>query len=322
MRITMRYAGLAFAAVLPCASVSAQLADKPSIMVMPSEMFMKERGYCTPVTIDGRPANDCDYTKMLTSDKDFAAVVANVSIAFQERGFPIQQLEATLKQIAEDAALTLASSKAIRQTATDMILQTAKPDIAVELKIEVSSQMGQQKLNMILDAIDVYTSTSVATANQSSMPSASLTQSELAKAIVVTVMPSIEGKLMDHFRRMASEGRQVRLRVDLTEKAGLDDGVNTEVSVGGEDIDLATYISRWARKFAVGGQVRPGRNTESSVTFSSMNIPFTADPLEVRSAMRLQFRKDTGLNLKVGVGRGPGDFIFVIDEPAKGAKKP
>lgn len=303
------------ALVLLFAPSVARAQDKPSIMVMPSTMLMQEGGYCRSVNIDGRELPDCDIQKLLTTDKVFASVVANVSIAFQERGFPIMELEAAVKAAAEEQALRMTSNRAIVSTMQDQLLQDAKPDIAIELKVESSSAMGETKMNVILNAVDVYTSKSVATANMSSQPSSRSTPSELAKAVVVAMMPSIESKLVDHFRRLATSGREVRLRIEVLESAGLEDGVNSEIEVSGDPLPLRMYLSQLVRGVAVNGAVQPGRTGEGQMNFNSVSIPFATPADEVLLEIMQKFRKDTKMRARVGVGRGPGDLVMLIDGP-------
>lgn len=302
-------------ALLLTVSAVAAAQDKPSIMVMPSTMFMQENGFCRSVQIDGREIPDCDMQRLLTTDKVFASVVANVSIAFQERGFPIMELEAAVKSAAEEQALRMTSNRAIVSTMQDQILQTARPDIAIELRTEVVSEMGETRMNVTLNAVDVYTVKSVATADMSSQPSARATASELAKAVVVAMMPSIEGKLVDHFRRLATSGREIRLRIEVLESANLEDGVNSEIEVDGDPIPLRMYLSQLVRGVAVNGAVQPGRTGEGQMNFNSVSIPFSTPPDEVLLQIMQKFRRDTKMRARVGVGRGPGDLVMLVDGP-------
>jgi len=304
---------LALSAALPLAR-SAEAQDKPTIMVMPSEKLMKERNFCRTVEIDGVPADDCNMQKFLTTDNDFATVVTNVQIAFQDRGFPIANLLESIKALNDEAALQMASDRKVQQTSQDMLLSQAKPDIAIYVEIRTIEEMGERRVNVILDARDVYTSTSVATEDKPSQPSARFTSSELAKAVIVGMMPTFETRLMDHFRRLATSGRQVRLRFNVLESAELEDGVNSEIQVGGEEIVLRSYISRIVRSKAKNGQVQPGRSGPSFINFNSVSIDFTQDPEEFMTQISQQFRKETGMRVRFGSGRGPGDLLFLIDK--------
>lgn len=295
-------------------SVAAQ--DKPTIMVMPSEKLMKERQFCRVVQIDGQPADDCDLQRFLTTDNDFASIVTNVQIAFQDRGFPIANLLETMKGLAEERQLQMTSTRAIAQTGQDMLLSAAKPDIAIYVETRTTEEMGEKRVQVVLDARDVYTATSVASADRTSQPSPRFTSPELAKAVIVGMMPEFESRLLDHFRRLASSGRQIRLRFNVLESAELEDGVNSDVTVGDEEIVLRAYISKLVRGKALNGQVQPGRSGPSFVNFNSVNIAFGQDPEEFLSDVSQQFRRDTGLRARVASGRGPGDLVLNIDAPA------
>lgn len=298
------------------ATARAQAAIKPTIMVTPSTNYMKERGFCTPVDIDGRQLDDCDYEKMLSEDKTFATIVATIASQFQNRGYPIVELEATLKNIRSEAALRMAKGK-VEQTMTDMLLRSAAPDIAIEVKTDIVNQMGQNRITLILSATDVYVSQPVATpAPMSSNPSGSIPVPELAQAVVLAMMPEMESRLMAHFERMAVEGRRVRLRFEIADAAGLSDGMETEVQVNGDALPVGIYTMMLAEEMAVNRQFQPGASGDTFVDFNSFNVPFTETPRLYAFKIASRMKKETGLNAKASTGRGLGDLLILIDGPA------
>jgi hypothetical protein len=300
-------------AVVDANALRAQTAIKPTVMVMPSTMFMKERGFCTTVEIDGRPRDQCDYNKLLAEDKTFAMIVATVATQFQERGYPIRSLEASLATLAREDAQRMTSGK-VETTMTDRLLLTGAPDIAINIKSEVTTTMGQQKLNLILDGVDVYVDEQVATKSLVSNPSGSLSIAELAKGVTIAIMPEIESKLMAHFQRMGAEGRRVKLRVEIAAGAGLADGMDTEVTVDGTALPLNIYATMLAEKMAYNRQYQPGPSGDAFVAFNSFNIPFGETPRLFLFKMVQQFKKDTGLNAKASNGAGLGDLLILIDK--------
>jgi hypothetical protein len=309
--------GLALAALAGAAA--AQTASKPSLMVMPSEFYMVNAGMCTKITIDGKPRDTCDYKKLFATDPVISSIVVAVSNAFQERGFPTQKLEQVLKNIEMDAAQDIGSSKKIQKTMADQLLERAKADIEIEVKLSLVTQMGQPRVILSLDATDIYTAEPVASKEMASQPSATKTPQELAAAVVVAMMPEIEGKIMTHFQQARDEGRRVRLRVQILAAAGLDDGVNSDIKVNGEEMTLRAYITKWAKKFAVAGQYQAGSRSDNVVNFTTFNVPFGDDPQDYLETMIKQFNKDTGLGAKAGTGGGLGDLLVTVDKkkPAK-----
>jgi hypothetical protein len=298
------------------ADAHAQSAIKPTVMVMPSTMYMKERGFCTPVDIDGKQLDDCDYEQMLSQDKTFATIVATIASQFQNRGYPIADLETSLKNIKAEAALRMAKGK-VEQTMTDMLLRSASPDIALEVKSDITNQMGQNRITLILSATDVYVSQPVATpAPMSSNPSGSIPVPELAQAVVLAMMPELESRLMAHFERMAVEGRRVRLRFEITEAAGLSDGMETEVQVNGEALPVAIYAEQLVKEMAVNGQFQPGPTGDTFADFNSFNMPFAESPRLYAFKIASRMKKETGLNAKASTGRGLGDLLILIDAPS------
>jgi len=288
--------------------------DKPRMMVIPSVGFMHDKGVCQDVEIEGRKELDCDLSRLLATDKEFSAVVTNVAVAFADRGFPMVDLESSIKNATEQRIADIKKG-GILTPMQDQIINAARPDIKLELKAELSSVMGQQKLTLIINSVDVFTGKNVAPATFTSQPMAGVTTADLAKEVVVAMMPQLESRIMNHFRDMAANGRGVQVRFAVLETALLEDGLNTDVEPAGELMALADYLSDLVRKRALNGKVEQGAADESQIVFPEVRIPFAESPARFRTEMRAQFAKDLpNLQLKTGNARGPGDLFFLIDK--------
>lgn len=289
--------------------------DKPRMMVIPSVGFMNDKGVCQDVEMEGRKELDCDLNRLLATDKEFSAVVTNVAVAFADRGFPMVDLESSIKNATEQRIADIKNKKGILTPMQDQIINAGRPDIKLELKAELSRVMGQQKLTLIINSVDVFTGKNVAPATFTSQPMAGVTTADLAKEVVVAMMPQLESRIMNHFRDMAANGRGVQVRFVVLETAGLEDGLNTDVEPAGELMALADYLSDLVRKRALNGKVEQGAADESQILFPEVRIPFAESPARFRTELRAQFAKDLpNLQLKISNARGPGDLFFLIDK--------
>ncbi|MEN9790930.1 MAG: hypothetical protein RLZZ63_588 [Gemmatimonadota bacterium] len=289
--------------------------DKPRLMVMPSTEFMNDKGVCRDVEIEGRKELDCDLNRLLSTDKEFSSVVTNVAVAFADRGFPMVDLESSIKNATEQRMMDMTAKRPIQSSMQDQIVLATRPDIKLELKSELSSVMGQRKLTLTINGVDVFTGKNVAPATFTSQPMAGVTTADLAKEVVVAMMPQLESRLMNHFRDMAANGRGVSMRFVVLETSELEDGLNTDVEPAGELMALADYLSDLVRKRALNGKVEQGAAGETQISFAEVRIPFAEDPNRFGNQLRSQFAKDLPtLQLRRGSARGPGDLYFLIDK--------
>lgn len=299
-------------ALLPAVGIAQ---DKPRLMVMPSVEFMNDKGVCKDVEIEGRKELDCDLNRLLSTDKEFSSVVTNVAVAFADRGFPMVDLESSIKNATEQRMMDMTAKRPILTSMQDQIVLATRPDIKLELKSELSSVMGQKKLTITINGVDVFTGKNVAPATFTSQPMAGVTTADLAKEVVVAMMPQLESRLMNHFRDMASNGRGVSMRFVVLETAELEDGLNTDVEPAGELMALSDYLSDLVRKRAFNGKVEQGAAGETQISFPEVRIPFAEDPNRFGNQLRSQFAKDLPtLQLRRGSARGPGDLYFLIDK--------
>jgi len=289
--------------------------DKPRLMVMPSTEFMNDKGVCKDVETDGRKGLDCDMNRLLSTDKEFSSVVTNVAVAFADRGFPMVDLESSIRNATEQRMMDMTAKRPILTAMQDQIVLDTRPDIKLELKSELSSVMGQKKLTLTINGVDVFTGKNVAPATFTSQPMAGVTTADLAKEVVVAMMPQLESRLMNHFRDMAANGRGVSMRFVVLESAELEDGLNTDVEPAGELMALADYLSDLVRKRALNGKVEQGAAGETQISFAEVRIPFAEDPNRFGNQLRSQFAKDLpAFQLRRGSARGPGDLFFLIDK--------
>ena len=89
-------------------SISFGQAKKPSIMIVPSDIYCINNGFSSNIQGIEYP----DYRKALQNDSDLRLVIAKLSQMMLERGFTPKDLEQNLKALEnEDAELSVMMSK-------------------------------------------------------------------------------------------------------------------------------------------------------------------------------------------------------------------
>ncbi|MCQ2155554.1 MAG: DUF6175 family protein, partial [Bacteroidales bacterium] len=85
-------------------------AKKPSLMVVPSDMWCNTHGFVVVEDSMGEQIPVPDYRKALMSDPYLISVISKINGLMADRGFPLKNLESEIKSLntssAEEAAIT------------------------------------------------------------------------------------------------------------------------------------------------------------------------------------------------------------------------
>src|SRR5574344_2341393 len=86
------------------ATMAFSQAKKPTIMVVPSDVWCNQNGYVQEYDNQGIKMIIPDYTAALQNDVNLKLAIAKINDLMAERGFPLKDLEATLKSINQSVA--------------------------------------------------------------------------------------------------------------------------------------------------------------------------------------------------------------------------
>ena len=158
-------------------------AKKPILMVIPSDSYCDRNNYLQEFTDEtGAVRYVSDYNSIFKSadSEDLRLVIAELSKLFAERGFPLKDLEQTLKSMnnasIEESLLSSSSSGAsIKSTPLDMVKNNAQPDIILDLDYMVKTRGPQRFITYVLRAVDAYSNKVIAANSGDGEPSASAT---------------------------------------------------------------------------------------------------------------------------------------------------
>lgn len=247
-------------------------AKKPSIMVVPSDVWCKNNGYMQVFDNQGTKQEVPDYKKALQSNVDLISVITKINGIMAERGFPLKNLESEIKRLetesAEDALLQSKSSGAgVSESPIDKLNKTAKADIIMQLTWNVT-QTGPKKLvTFILQGLDSYTAKQVAYAQGSGSPSFTAEIPVLLEEAVISHMDNFNATLQTHFDDMFAKGREVVLRI---KKFDSWDGDLTKEFNGKELNDI---IEDWVRENAIKSRFDLPDESENRMLFENIRMP-------------------------------------------------
>ena len=141
-------------------------AKKPTLMVVPSDAWCKEHGFEQTFDNQGTQEQIPDYKSAVASDKQLNAVISKINILMADRGFPLKDLQQTVKSIsnlsAEDRLITSKKSGAsITESPLDRLRRTAKADIILEIDWTVNTVGPKSSITYNLRAIDAYSNLNI-----------------------------------------------------------------------------------------------------------------------------------------------------------------
>ena len=251
-------------------------AKKPILMVVPSDNYCMQHGYSINVNIDGENRLLPDYRKALQQDEDIRLVMIKMGSIMAERGFPLKDLEQTLKSIdSQTAETSMLSSKssgaAIMETPIDILKRTAKADIILDLGFVVKSQGPNNYVTFTLKGLDAYTNKQIAGAAGAGKPSSAATVDLLLEEAVLSHMDNFNAQLMTFFEDMFAKGREVTLVLRVWDNADID--MEQDYEVDGLMDMLGFHIENWMADNTVSGRFSTINATETMMRFEQVRIP-------------------------------------------------
>lgn len=264
-----------FALALTCASISGQ-AKKPIIMVVPSDAFCISKGYFTTINLNGSEQKIPDFKKAMQEDSQIRLVITKMGSIMSDRGFPLKDLEQTLKSIeTESAELAMMASKssgaAISESPIDILRRTAKADIIMDLDYTIKRQGPSQIITFNLRGLDAYSNKQVAAAAGVGAPSSFATADLLLEEAVLSHMDAFNGQLNKHFEDMFTNGREVTVVVRVWTGAPVD--LEEDFDVNGTTDMLSIHIENWMAENTVSGRFSTSDATENVLKMEQVRIP-------------------------------------------------
>ena len=274
--------------------------QKPAMLVIPSDQLLQQFGKLKQQEALGKTLQVRDYNGYLLTDQDSKFIISTIQSAFIQMGYPLNDLEQTLKSINEQEMLDAIDG--IQKDAKTILLTTAKPDIILELDYNIvtdrSSRDFKKSLTYTLRAIDAFSNKVVATIQQTNFEgnSKATTPAALMEAALAKDTKGFTQQINNHFNTIIETGREITLRVTI------DNGVNLTMS--DECLDGDTYsdfIIDWVKVNTLLGAYNMNRNTETEMYFTNVKIKTLNDNGTQYSAYDFARELSRALNKGCGI---------------------
>lgn len=258
-------------ALLSSASATFAQAKKPTIMVVPSDVWCNQNGYMQEFDNQGTVVKVPDYKKALQENSDLLLVISKINELMTERGFPLKNLESTLKtlqdQAAEDAMVTSKAGSEIAESPIDKLKKTAKADIWMQMTWTMNQTGPKKSITFNLQGLDAYTDKQIAGASGTGQPSFSAEVPVLLEEAVLAHIDNFNSQLQKHFDDLFANGREVIIRIKAWDS--FEDGLEKEIG----DKMLSELIEEWMSENTVQGRFSTTDATENMMLFEQVRIP-------------------------------------------------
>ena len=288
----------------------------PSVIVIPSDALLKRLGCLSSVDNQGVNSFIRDYANSFVKSSELRFVIAEIEGQFAKKGFPLENLEQTLKQLNNLNAMD--EMEGVARDLRSELMNTARPDYIVELDYELkqdpSSRNLDKSLTYIVKCLDVYTNKSISSVTRANAGSSSdindipgLVKEDFGEAI-----DELSGGITSHFGDLLANGIEITLRV-ATMNTSM---VELEDDCGDEEI--GEKIIEWLKVNTVNSTYKMSKNTSTEMFFTNVRI-YTEDE-NGNSYTAYDFAKDIKKALKKGCGlsvsnktQSLGDAFLQID---------
>lgn len=246
-------------------------AKKPTIMVVPSDVWCNTNGYMLEFDNQGTKVKVPDYKRAFQENADLLLVVAKLGELMAERGFPLESMEGVLKTLAsesaEDALLTSKTGAGVSESPIDKLKKTAKADIWMQVTWTINQVGPKKSITFILQGLDAYTDKQIAGASGTGNELIGATLPVMLETAVLSHLDNFNVQLMAHFDDMFANGREIIVRI---KKFDSWDG-DLESEYDGKELN--SYIEEWFTKNCVKGRFSTSESTENMMLFKQVRIP-------------------------------------------------
>lgn len=223
------------AAALGFSSTFAQ-AKKPTLMVVPADVWMNTNGYVTRTDVQGATELQMDFERAIQTDSDLNLAISKLGEIMADRGFPLVDLGQAIKALKAEAMEDAVMDNS--ETMLDKLSKIAKCDIIMKLDYKMENSMRGRQITFNLQGLDAYTNKQVTAASGTGLPSNGPVAELLAEAVIAHLDKFNDG-LSRHFEDLFAKGREVSLRI----KVAGGSSVLMDDKVGGQTLE--EVIEKW-----------------------------------------------------------------------------
>lgn len=288
-------------------------------MVVPSDVWCVQNNYTNTYDNQGISQIVPDYTKALQTDANLLLAIAKINTMMADRGFPLKDLQAVTKSIAQQNAednmsQSKTSGASLAESPVDRLRRVAKADIIMQLTYIINQMGPKYSLTYNLQGLDSYTNKQIAGAQGTGKHTFSAELPILLEEAVLSNMDEFCTQLMTYFEDINENGREVAVDIRV-----FDNGSGLDLESEFNDMELSEIIDDWMSDNTVNHVFNKSDASENFIQYEQVRIPLykeNGNQMDTESfvrGLRTYLRKQYQIESKV-MARGLGRCILVIGE--------
>ncbi len=246
-------------------------AKKPTIMVVPSDLWCNTNGYMMEFDNQGTRVKLPDYKRAMQESADLMVVISKINELMTQRGFPLKNLESSLKTLeieaAESAMTSSRSGSELSESPVDKLKNIARADIWIQMTWTINNMGPRKSVTFVLQGLDAYTDKQVAGASGTGNQLIGAELPIMLETAVLSHLDNFNAQLQQHFEDMFENGREITLRIRKWDS--FDGDLMSEYA--GEE--LGFHIENWISDNTVQGRFSTADASENRMIFEQVRIP-------------------------------------------------
>lgn len=246
-------------------------AKKPTIMVVPSDLWCNTNGYMMEFDNQGTRVKLPDYKRAMQESADLMVVISKINELMTQRGFPLKNLESSLKTLeieaAESAMTSSRSGSELSESPVDRLKNIARADIWIQMTWTINNMGPRKSVTFVLQGLDAYTDKQVAGASGTGNQLIGAELPIMLETAVLSHLDNFNAQLQQHFEDMFENGREITLRIRKWDS--FDGDLMSEYA--GEE--LGFHIENWISDNTVQGRFSTADASENRMIFEQVRIP-------------------------------------------------
>lgn len=284
MNVSVKAAVCSICLTLAVANAFGQ-AKKPTLMVMPADVWCYENSFSTTYEMQGRTVKIPDYERAYQESSDLLNVTTKIGELMADRGFPLKDMATTIRdvnrsQLEDEMTVSASSGAMLAETPLERLKSRARADILIEVTWKVSTVGPKRSVTYTLRGLDAYTNKQVAAAHGTGPQSFTAELPVLLEEAVLANMDNFIAQLQAHFDDLLANGREIAVNLRVFDNGS---GLSFESEYDGEE--LTDIIDAWMADNTVSHRYSLSDAGETRLTFEQVRIPLYREngmPMDAR----------------------------------------
>lgn len=299
-------------------SISAQIAKKPTLMIVPSDNWCIQRYFIQEFNNQGQTIRVPNYQQAFQEDVEIGIVISKVGGLLTNCGYSLKDAEQGIKSLTihetEDNITTSKTSGAfITETPLDILKRRLKSDIVLQIGWNINRENSGRSVTFTMEAFDSYTNKRIA----SSTGTTPVSQAPIPVLLEQGIKNQIEEfdqQMMMWYADQEQNGREIILTIRCWDNWEND----LETEYNGEE--LIDCIQNWINNNTVNSAFNLSDGTEHTAQFEQVRIPLFDDKGKAMDARAFttnlrKYLQQSPFNItsKVII-RGLGEAMLILGE--------